>query len=221
MTLNDLRPHIQSRLAHELGIDFLSELSLNIHRNMQKVEEIASGFYSQEFSKQFKPKAEPDFLMDALIESADWTKHKVIAESTKPDGHIFAKMTTPSCHLIALRKSSKNTSDARFFRHAALSNTGLVSNSQLPLLDSLLTDEQTPLDDLLFVCIEIYWDSYLEKPDISFTLPHPRSNTRLMSFSLIELVEYAQKPMTDIAEEPIISLKKRLDRTDNDQDMSG
>ncbi|MDC4567371.1 hypothetical protein NQ790_18315 [Acinetobacter baumannii] len=84
-----------------------------------------------------------------------------------------------------------------------------------------ILNEEVELDDLLFVCVTSYWNSDFELLDLDFIIPHPIENRPILHFSLAELKKSALEPMTDVAEEPILAIKKRLEQADDDSRASG
>lgn len=221
MTLNEVRPHIQSRLAHELGGIFLDQLPIITQNKMQEKDTfVASVMSSPELARQLAPKMEPDMLMDCLFESSISSGNKAVVKNTNPKGHSYVQMATNSCYLILMRRESKNTNNAIYYTRQALLNSGLISESQGDLLALTLTRPDESIDDLLFVCVEVGWQADSEILDISFILPHPTKGYPLFSFSLSELQKAVSQPLTDIAEEPIVSIKRRIDDADQDQTNS-
>ena len=108
--------------------------------------------------------------------------------------------------------------NAHFYIEQARSNIGLVKGHQSDLLVKAILNEDIELDDLLFVCVTSYWNSVFELLDLDFIIPHPIENRPILHFSLAELKKSALEPMTDVAEEPILAIKKRLEQADDDFD---
>lgn len=214
MTIDDLKPHILSRLAHEFKLQFLDALPIDIkNRLLSNGEYISSTFNNPDISNQAAPKYEPDILMDELYKVASNNGHSVIAKETVPKGHFYTHMTTSSCNVIIVRRNSRNTSKSNFFADQAFLNYGLMEPQQPDLLDDIvLQNDETPLSSLLFVYASVYWDREMEMLDFEFILPHPTEFRPLMVFSLDELRTAAKKPMTDIAGDDIVSFKKRIDQ---------
>lgn len=222
MDINELRPHIQSRIAHEFGNNFLDSLVFSIkNRLLEKDSFVHEIYYSAELAKQESSKYEPGLLMDALLATANESGHKAIVKDTKPKGHQFVQMTTPSCHVVIMRKDSLNTKNAKFYLDQSKSNIGLVKDHQSDLLIQAILNEDVELDDLLFVCVTGYWNSDFEILELDFIIPHPIENTPILSFSLAELQKSASEPMTDVAEEPILAIKKRLEQANDSSRASG
>lgn len=222
MDINELRPHIQSRIAHEFGNTFLDNLEFSIkNKLLEKDFFIQEIFDSPELAKQESPKYEPGLIMDALNSTAIDSGHKAAIQDTKPKGHQFVQMTTNSCHIVISRRDSKNTKNAHFYIEQARSNIGLVKDHQSDLLIKAILNEEDELDDLLFVCVTSYWNSDFELLDLDFIIPHPIENRPILHFSLAELKKSALEPMTDVAEEPILAIKKRLEQADDDSRASG
>lgn len=185
MELAELRPHIQSRIAHEFGSNFLDELIFSIKNKFLEKDTFITGIYeSKELAKQDGPKYEPGLLMDALISSALKCNHRAVIKDTNPKGHQFVQMTTPSCHIVTMRNNSINTKKAKFYVEKTLSNIGLVKNPQDDLFIKAILNEDANLDDLLFVCVTSYWNSSHEILDINFIVPHPTKNYPIFHFSL-------------------------------------
>ena len=104
MDINELRPHIQSRIAHEFGNIFLDNLEFSIkNKLLEKDIFIQEIFDSPELAKQESPKYEPGLIMDALNSTAIDAGHRASVEDTKPKGHQFVQMTTNSCHVVISR----------------------------------------------------------------------------------------------------------------------
>ncbi len=222
MDINELRPHIQSRIAHEFGINFLDSLEFSIRNKLlEKDAYIQVMFQSSELAKQESPKYEPGLLMDSLIATAIESGHSAIVQDTKPKGHQFIRMTTPSCHVVIMRRDSLNTKNAKFYIEKSLSNAGLVKANQSDLLINAILNDEAVLDDLLFVCITSYWNSAFELLDLDFIVPHPMEKRPILRFTLAELRKSASEPMTGVAEEPILAIKKRLEQADDDTHTAG
>ncbi|KKW76166.1 hypothetical protein AAV97_17395 [Acinetobacter sp. Ag2] len=222
MDLNELRPHILSRIAHEFGNNFLDSLEFQIkNRLLEKENYVQESYYSPELARQESVKYEPGLLMDALLASAVESGHNAIVQDTKPRGHQFVQMTTPSCHIVIMRKDSNNTKNAKFYIEQSLSNTGLIKQRQRDLLAEVILNEGANLDDLLFICVTGYWNSDVELLDLDFIIPHPIENRPILTFSLAELKQSASEPMTEVAEENILTIKKRLDQADDSSRASG
>lgn len=218
MNIEELRPHIQSRLAHELGLNFIDYLSITLKRRLQEHETyIDTTFFNEELSNQARPKI-TDTIMDAVMESAKLSGHAVSIRDTKPKGYTFVEMTTQSCYLMAKRTESSNTDNAAYYSQKTLCNVGL-QKAQLndDLFNVLLIQDDIPLEDMLFVSISIFWHHTQKILDVKFQLPSPNLKRPIMEFSIDDLRESARKPMTNIAEEPIITIKKRLDDSDNQE----
>lgn len=222
MDINELRPHIQSRIAHEFGNNFLDGLAFSVtNRFLEKDSFVQATYFSPELARQESPKYEPGLLMDALLAAANESGHNAMVQDTKPKGHQFVQMTTSSCHVAIMRKDSLNTRNAKFYIEQSRSNIGLVKDHQNDLLINAIINENTELDDLLFVCVTGYWNSDFELLDLNFIIPHPIENRPILQFSLAELKKSASEPMTDVAEEPILAIKKRLEQADEDSSASG
>ncbi|MHC3122628.1 MULTISPECIES: hypothetical protein [Acinetobacter] len=222
MDINELRPHIQSRIAHEFGTNFLDGLVFSIkNRLLEKDAFVQEIYFSPELAQQESSKYEPGLLMDALLATANESGHNAVVRDTKPKGHQFVQMTTPSCHVVITRKDSLNTKNAKFYLEQSRSNIGLVKNHQSDLLIKAILNEDVELDDLLFVCVTGYWNSDFELLDLDFIIPHPIENRPILQFSLAELKKSASEPMTDVAEEPILAIKKRLEQADDGSRASG
>lgn len=219
MNLNDLRPHIESRLAHELGVNFLDDLPITIKNKLLEKDNFVNTTYSAspEIAKQESPKFEPGLLMVGLFESAERAGHMAMVRDTAPKGHVFVQIATPSCHLMVMRRYSSNTQQAHFYVNECLANTDLLEDNQADLLAEAISLDGQPLSNLLFVCASIYWDQEAELIDVSFILPHPINKHPLMQFSLDDLRKSALQPMTKMAEESILVLKKRLGDADDQQ----
>ncbi len=217
MNVNQLRPHIQSRIAHELGITFLDNLDFAVKNKLQEKDVFVTSIYTnEEIAKQESPKYEPGILMDGLLEAASDSGHHAIVKDTKPKGHIFVQMVTKSCHMVITRRNTTNTHNAKFYIEEALHNVGLLKVDQKDLFDSEILGTSENIDDLLFVCVTAYWDTDNELLDLSFIIPSPNEKRSLMTFSLNELKQSSLEPMTEVAEEPILALKKRLDDASDD-----
>lgn len=222
MDINELRPHILSRIAHEFGNNFLDGLVFSIkNRLLEKDNFVQEIYHSPELARQESAKYEPGLLMDALLASAKESGHNAVVQDTKPKGHQFVQMITPSCHIVIMRRDSINTKNAKFYVEQSRSNIGLIKESQRDLLAKAILDENIELDDLLFVCVTGYWKSDFELLDLNFIVPHPIENRPILSFSLDELKKSASEPMTDVAEEPILAIKKRLEQADDSSRASG
>ncbi|MFV5348626.1 hypothetical protein [Acinetobacter soli] len=215
MNINELRPHIKSRIAHEFGSAFLDELDFSIKNKMlEKDAYVHANYSSVELAKQESPKYEPGLLMDSLLSAATATGHSAQVQDTKPKGHQFVQMITRNCHVVIMRKDSSNTKNAKFYVEQSLSNLGLVKGNQNDLLIQAILAEDVEFDDLLFVCVTSYWNADFQLLDIDFIVPHPLENIPIFTFSLAELKKSASEPMTDVAEEPILAIKKRLEEVD-------
>ncbi|MFC2995171.1 hypothetical protein ACFODO_07830 [Acinetobacter sichuanensis] len=214
MTLDELKPHIQSRLAHELKSNFLESLSIDItNRLLNSNEFVLSNFHNPEIANQVSPKLEPDVLMDELFNVARANGHNVIVKETSPKGHFYTHVTTSSCNLIITRRVSRNVMKSHYFANQAALNQGLVEPVQPDLLDDIaLLGDEVPLNSLLFVYASIYWDRENQLLDFELILPHPTEFYSLLTFSLDELKASAKEPMTDIAEDDIVSIKRRVDQ---------
>lgn len=212
MKLSELRPHLVSRVAHELKYSFLNDLIIDLkNRILTNDDYIRNTYHSPELLQQAAAIQQPHVLMDELFKVAQENAHNVVIKSTKPKGYHYTQIATPSCHVVILRKHTNNTKNARFFQNEALLNEGLMAPQQPDLLDDILSsNNENPLSSLLFICIEIAWNSEQEILDIDFNLPHPTEHYRLIKFSAEELIEAASKPKTEEAEEDIVSLKKRI-----------
>lgn len=216
MDINELRPHILSRIAHEFGNNFLDGLVFSIkNRLLEKDNFVQQIYHSPELARQESAKYEPGLLMDGLLASAEESGHNAVVQDTKPKGHQFVQMTTSSCHIVIMRRDSINTKNAKFYLEQSRSNIGLIKETQRDLLVKALVDEDVNLDDLLFICVAGYWNSDFELLDIDFIIPHPIENRPILTFSLAELKKSASEPMTEVAEEPILAIKKRLEQADN------
>ncbi|MDH0827917.1 hypothetical protein N5C97_15815 [Acinetobacter johnsonii] len=214
MTLDELKPHIQSRLAHELKENFLESLSIDIKNRLLGTSEfVLSNFHSLEIANQLSPKLEPDVLMDVLFNAARANGHNVVIKETSQKGHFFTHVTTSSCNLIITRRSSRNVMRSNYFADQATVNQGLVEPVQPDLLDNIaLLDDEIPLSSLLFVYASIYWDRENQLLDFELVLPHPTEFYSLLTFTLDELRASAKEPMTDIAEDDIVTMKRRVDQ---------
>ncbi len=214
MTLDELKPHIQSRLAHELTGNFLESLSIDIkNRLLGASEYVLSNFHNPEIANQISPKLEPDILMDELFNVARANGHNVVIKETTPRGHFYTRLTTSSCNLIITRRSSRNVMRSLYFADHATLNQGLVEPVQPDLLDNIaLLDDEIPLSSLLFVYASIYWDRENQLLDFELVLPHPTEFYSLLTFTLDELRASAKEPMTDIAEDDIVTMKRRVDQ---------
>ena len=217
MKLNDLRPHIQSRLAHELGKIFLDRLPIDcLNKMAEKDAFVGSVMYSSEMAKQISPKLEPDMLMDSLYQAAVESGLLSTIKDTNPKGHSYVELVSASCHMVLLRRESSNTCNAQYYTKKALTNAGLLTQTQGDMLAITQTQDDEPLENLLFVCAEVGWQSNEAILDITFILPHPTKNYPLLKFTLHELQMAADQPLTDIAEEPLPSIRKRLDEADDE-----
>ena len=185
------------------------------NRLLEKDNFVQEIYHSPEIAHQESAKYEPGLLMDALLASAVESGHNAIVQDTKPKGHQFVQMTTPSCHIVIMRKDSNNTKNAKFYIEQSLSNTGLIKERQRDLLAEVILNEGSHLDDLLFICATGYWNSSFELLDLDFIIPHPIENRPILTFSLAELKKSASEPMTEVAEENILAIKKRLDQADD------
>ncbi|MFZ0022287.1 hypothetical protein ABVS_2816 [Acinetobacter lwoffii] len=214
MTLDELKPHIQSRLAHELKGNFLESLSIDIKNRLLGASEfVLSNFHNSEIANQISPKLEPDVLMDELFNVARANGHNVVIKETIPKGHFYTHLTTSSCNLIITRRSSRNVMKSLYFTNQATLNQGLVEPVQPDLLDNIaLLDDEIPLSSLLFVYASIYWDRENQLLDFELVLPHPTEFYSLLTFTLDELRASAKEPMTDIAEDDIVTMKRRVDQ---------
>ncbi|MCU4599054.1 hypothetical protein [Acinetobacter bereziniae] len=214
MTLDELKPHIQSRLAHELKGNFLESLSIDIKNRLLGASEfVLSNFHNPEIANQVSPKLEPDVLMDELFNVARANGHNVVIKETNPKGHFYTHVTTSSCNLIITRRSSRNVMKSLYFADQATLNQGLVEPVQPDLLDNIaLLDDEIPLSSLLFVYASIYWDRENQLLDFELILPHPTEFYSLLTFTLDELRVSAKEPMTDIAEDDIVTMKRRVDQ---------
>lgn len=214
MTLDELKPHIQSRLAHELKENFLESLSIDIKNRLLGASEfVLSNFHNPEIANQVSPKLEPDVLMDELFNVARANGHNVVIKETTPRGHFYTHVTTSSCNLIITRRSSRNVMKSNYFADQATLNQGLVEPVQPDLLDNIaLLDDEIPLSSLLFVYASIYWDRENQLLDFELVLPHPTEFYSLLTFTLDELRASAKEPMTDIAEDDIVTMKRRVDQ---------
>lgn len=102
---------------------------------------------------------------------------------------------------------------SNYFADQATLNQGLVEPVQPDLLDNIaLLDDEIPLSSLLFVYASIYWDRENQLLDFELVLPHPTEFYSLLTFTLDELRASAKEPMTDIAEDDIVTMKRRVDQ---------
>lgn len=222
MDINELRPHIQSRIAHEFGSNFLDSLVFSIKNRLLEKDAFVQEIYSsRELARQESSKYEPGLLMDALLATATECRHNATVQDTKPKGHQFVQMTTSSCHVVIMRRDSINTKNAKFYIEQSRSNIGLIKNNQNDLLIKAILNEEMELDNLLFVCVTGYWNTDSELLDLDFIIPHPIENRPILRFTLAELKKSASEPMTDVAEEPILAIKKRLEQANDSSRASG
>lgn len=216
MNIENLRPHVCSKLAHDLGQDFLEQLEIIIKNGLIESDLFFdAAFYSSELSEQAVSKIQPDLLMDRLKHVSELSSHFASIEETKPRGHKFVQVTTNSCVLVTMQKFSTNTTRAQYYSERALKNLVLLSEEPQIDLFSEITDNIVINESHIFVCMTSYWDKRAELLDLSFEVPHPSKQTVLMQFSLNELKESVMQSMTDIAEESMLTLLKRLDDADD------
>lgn len=218
MKIENLRPHVCSKLAHGLGREFLDQLEIILKNGLIESDLFFDAtFFDSELSEQAVAKVQPDLLMDRLKRVAEMSGHLAAIEETKPRGHKFVQVTTDSCILATMQKFSTNTTRAQYYAERALKNLVLLAEEPQLNLFSEITENIEINESHMFVCMTSYWDKKVEILDLSFDVPHPSKQTVLMQFSLNELKESVMQSMTDIAEESMLTLLKRLDEADDSE----
>jgi hypothetical protein len=218
MKIESLRPQICSKLANELGLEFLERLEMVIKNGFIEANLFVDGtFSSSELGKQAVAKLQPDLLMDRFKSAAELSNHVATIEDTKPSGHKFVQVTTSSCVLVTMQRFSTNTPRAKFYGEKAINNLQyVVEDSQLDLFSKIRGNVEIQ-NSHTFICMTSYWDNRTESLDLHFEVPHPTKSFILMQFNLNELKESVMQTMTEVAEESILTLLKRLDDEDDIQ----
>ncbi|MHA3081378.1 hypothetical protein [Acinetobacter sp. ANC 5502] len=217
MKIETLRPHVCSKLAHDLGLEFLEQIEITVKNALLETDLFFDTTFSDsKLSEQAVAKVQPDLLMDKLKLAAETSGHIATLEDTKPRGHTFVQVKTNSCVIVSMQKFSTNTTRAQYYADRSLKNLALLIDDPQPDLFSEIKGNIEINESHIFICMTSYWDKKVELIDLSFDVPHPSKQTVLMRFSLDELKESVMQSMTDIAEEPsLVTLLKSLDEDDN------
>ncbi len=218
MKRSDLRPHLLSRIAHELGRDFLYKFFEKIEQlHIKEEQHLREQFSSIVLIFQESAKRSPALVMEALRHSAEQVGIHAEPTSTYPKGHVYIKATTHSFNLLTIKGKTKNTNNAKFFTSSAFANQ-LLLDKQGDFFESEKTNpnQQPTLVDKMLLAIEHIFDFPSKEHIISFLLPHPANDSYIFSFSYKELMEETLKPKTIIADESLVSLKKRLNDAEDD-----
>lgn len=223
MTLQESRQKrallFKQHLAQELGVEFLNRLKIDLVNRLGGLREFAKTHTASEQRCHAANQFEPAVIMCAVADSADSVGFTVQKVDTGKNSFHYSRFITRSFAFISIRRSSKNSKKSNYYKNLLELNSDLVDSVQEDLFESKQFDKSSRSPrDLIFVCINIGWNSSKQIIDILFTIPHPTTGLAMYSFTFEDLIKDAEQQATRVNDEDVyLTLRKTLNETDEDE----